>query len=118
MECYSSDGSLSVDNLYDATKDKVWRAVRFTRNEQVADLLTTAAVYLEEERFDKLRIIVSSVLVRPKTKYTQADFGSFWKKPGKYDPASIRFLIACIPEDIDGTIKKWYDVVEKTEVPV
>ncbi|MBA2283934.1 MAG: hypothetical protein H0W02_00475 [Ktedonobacteraceae bacterium] len=47
-----------------------------------------------------------------------ADFGSFRKTPGKYDPATIRFLIACIPDTTDVIIKAWYDVVEKTEVPV
>ncbi len=107
-----------LDNLDEATKDKVWRAMRFTKDEDTADLLTVAATFLEEKQLDKLRIIISSVLIRPKTKYTQADFGSFRKKPDKYDPATIRFLIACIPDGTDVIIKKWYDVVEKTEVPV
>lgn len=120
----SADESLSkqlryhLDNLDEATKDKVWRAMRFTRDQDIADLLTLAALYIEEKRFDMLRIIVSSVLVRPKAKYTQADFGSFRKNPNKYDPAFIRFLVACIPEGADDTIRKWYNVVEKMEVPV
>src|SRR5258708_14814175 len=117
-ECLSKQHRHHLDNLDEATKDKVWRAVRFTRDQDIADLLTTAVLYLEEKRFDMLRIIVNSVLVRPKAKYTQADFGSFRKKPNKYDPASIRFLVACIPEDTDDTIRKWYDVVEKMKVLV
>ncbi len=107
-----------LDNLNEATKDKVWRAMRFTKDEDTADLLTIAAAFLEENQLDRLRIIISSVLIRPKAKYTQADFGSFRKTPGKYEPATIRFLIACIPDATDVIIKAWYDVVEKTEVPV
>lgn len=118
-DCLSKQHRHHLDNLLeDATKEKVWRAMRFTRDDDIADLLSIAATYLEEKQLDKLRIISSSVLIRPKTKYTLADFGSFRKKPNKYDPASIRFLIACIPSDIDDIINKWYDVVEKTEVPV
>ncbi|TMC15726.1 MAG: DUF1837 domain-containing protein [Chloroflexi bacterium] len=107
-----------LDNLDEATKDKVWRAMKFTKDQDTADLLTRAAICLEEKQLGKLRIIISSVLIRPKTKYTQADFGSFRKKPSKYDPATIRFLVACIPADTDVIINKWYDVVEKTEAPL
>lgn len=117
-DCLSKQHRHHLDNLDKATKDKVWRAMRFTRDQNIANLLSVTAVYLEEKRLDKLRIIVNSILIRPKTKYTQADFGSFLKQPNKYNPASIRFLIACVPEEIDVIIKKWYDVVEKTEVRV
>jgi len=107
-----------LDNLDEATKDKVWRAAKLTRDDDTAALLEAAAAILEEKRLDQLRIIISCVLIRPRTKYTQADFGSFRKEPKKYDPAAIRFLLACIPDNTDVIIKQWYDVVEKTEVPV
>jgi len=117
-DCLSKQHRYHLNNLDDATKDKVWRVANKTRDEEVADLLTIAALYLEAKRLDKLRIIICNVLVRPKKKYTKADFGSFFVKPDQYDPAAIRFLIACIPDNVDATITQWYDVIQNTEIPV
>jgi hypothetical protein len=116
-ECLSRQHHSHMDNLKKETKDKVWRAVSKTRNQGIADLLATAAVRLEENRFDEVRIIVCSVLVRPKAKHKLTDFGSFRANPARYSPAIIRFLVACIPGDVDDIIKNWHNILQKkTEV--
>jgi hypothetical protein len=115
-ECLSRQHSGHLTNLYTKTKEKVWRAVRGARDVKTVTLLSTAAVYLEENILTGLRVIVCCVLVRPKEKYKRTDFGSFRSNPDQYSPAHIRFLIACIPDDVDAIIRKWHDIVEKTEV--
>ncbi len=117
-DCLSKQHIYHLENLYEETKYKVWRVANKTRNEQISDLLTAAAICLEEKRLDKLRIVACSVLVRPKTKYRQSDFGSFKTQTDQFHPAIIRFLIACIPDDIDDIIKQWYDVIQDLEVSV
>jgi hypothetical protein len=104
-----------IEMLYEKTKKKVWKAVRDTRDEYVATLLEDAAMKLENRRLDKLRVIACCVLVRPVEIYQRTDFGSFRTDPTYYDPAIVRFLIACVPDDIDATINKWYSVIQGTE---
>jgi hypothetical protein len=70
----------------------------------------------QEQRWDLLRFIVCSVLIRPKSIHKITDFGSFKKKPEQYSPAKVRFLVACIPDLTDVIINKWYSIVQKSEV--
>ncbi|GCE25557.1 hypothetical protein KDA_10410 [Dictyobacter alpinus] len=115
-DCLSKQHRYHLEHLAEATKDKIWRTALRTRDEEVAELLMAAAIYLEENQFDKLRIVVCNVLVRPKSKYTKADFGSFRAQPVQYGPADIRFLIACVPNNVDVIVKEWYDVIQNIEV--
>lgn len=39
-DCLGKQHRYHLDNLEEATKDKVWRAMRFTRDENIADLLS------------------------------------------------------------------------------
>lgn len=117
-ECLSRQQHYHLEHLHEETKDKVWRVANRVRDERIAELLDTAVTCLEENRLDRLLIIICNVLVRPKTKYKQADFGSFRANPAQYNPAVIRFLIACIPDDVDVIIQKWYGIVQNTEVSV
>ncbi|GCE17656.1 hypothetical protein [Dictyobacter kobayashii] len=114
-DCLSKQHRYHLAHLAEATKDKIWRAALRTRDEDVAELLMAAAIYLEEQELDKLRIVVCNVLIRPKSKYTKADFGSFRTQPVQYDPADIRFLIACVPDNVDVIIKEWYDVIQNID---
>lgn len=118
-ECLSKQHQHHLGKLNNDTKDKVWRVVQKTRDQETADLLTTAALCLEENRLDRLRIIACSILIRPQAKHKLTDFGSFKANPSQYSPAIIRFLVACIPDDVNVIIRKWYDIVQKkTEVSV
>jgi hypothetical protein len=117
-ECLSRQHRHHLTNLYEETKNKVCRAANRARDERIAELLTAAVICLAENRLDRLRIIICNLLVRPKAKYKKTDFGSFRTNPGQYSPAAIRFLIACIPDDVDAIIRKWYDVVQTVEVSV
>ncbi len=80
-ECLSKQHRNHLTNLFEETKNKVWRAACRARDESVADLLVTAVACLEENRLDRLRIIVCNVLVRPEAKHKQTDFGSFKTNP-------------------------------------
>ncbi|GCE12037.1 hypothetical protein [Tengunoibacter tsumagoiensis] len=115
-DCLSKQHRHHLDAMSHATKEKIWRAYRFTKDERIGDLLAEAATYIEEQQIEKLRIVSCNVLIRPKTKYTEADFGSFRQTPADYLPADIRFLIACVPDDLNTLIKDWYSIVEKTGV--
>jgi hypothetical protein len=115
-DCLSRQQQHHLAQLYEETKNKVWRAASRVRDERIAELLDTAVLYLEENKLERLRIVSCNVLVRPGTKYKRTDFGSFRADPTQYGPAVIRFLIACIPENVDAIIRKWYDVVQNTEV--
>lgn len=92
-ECLSRQHRCHMDNLIKTTKDKVWRAYNKTRSQEIAALLATAAVRLEENSFDEIRVIICSLLVRPKAKHKLTDFGSFRKNPAYYSPAIIRFRL-------------------------
>jgi hypothetical protein len=105
-----------MDKLKEDTADKVERLAGKVRDAEIAGLLDAAVLYLLDRKLDKVRIVACSVLVRPESMYTKKDFGSFKANPGYYDPAQIRFLIACIPDELDDIIRRWYDVVQQTEV--
>ena len=118
-DCLSKQHQYHLENLNEKTKNKVWRTVQKTRDSKIATLLTAAALCLEENKLDRLHIIVCNVLARPKAMHRQSDFGSFKRDPARYNPAAIRFLIACIPDDVNVIISKWYGLVQKkTEVSV
>jgi hypothetical protein len=114
-DCLRKQHQYHLANLGEATKDKIWRAANHARDEAIADLLTTAAIYLEMGMLEKIHVIICSLLVRPKSKYTPDDFGSFRNQPTLYTPASIRFIVACIPDNVDVIVKKWYDMIQYTE---
>ena len=101
-----------------ATAKKIWDMSRRSPDSSAQALLFTAALYLEENRWDKLRLIACCVLVRPRCKYTKADFGSFQQCPDDYKPALIRFLVVCIPDDVEKVVQNWYATIKRTEVPV
>jgi len=101
-----------------ATAKKIWDMSRRSPDPSAQALLFTAALYLEEKQWDKLRLIACCVLVRPRCKYTKADFGSFQQCPDDYKPALIRFLVVCIPDDVEKMVQNWYAIIKRPEVPV
>lgn len=116
-DCLRKQHQYHLENLDRATKDKIWRAANHARDEHIAELLTTVAIYLEEGMHEKIHVILCNVLIRPKHKYTPDDFGSFRDQHTQFAPASIRFIIACIPDNVDVIIKEWYDKIQHTEGP-
>ncbi len=101
-----------------ATAKKIWDMSRRSPDYSAQTLLFTAALYLQDNQLDKLRLIACCVLVRPHCKYTKADFGSFQQCPDDYKPALIRFLVVCIPDDVEKVVQNWYATIKRTEVPV
>lgn len=94
------------------TAAKIWNLARHVLDVRLRDLYFLAAFYLEEQRWEQLKIVACCVLVRPCEKYQQLDYGSFRAKPSNFAPADIRFLIICLPGDIDSIITGWYENVQ------
>lgn len=107
-----------LGHLHDlkVTVDKIWDTSRRCLDISVRELLFTAALYLEKQRWDKLCLVACCVLVRPHCRYTEADFGSFQQQSDDYKPALIRFLVMCIPDDVETVVQNWYSIVKRTEV--
>lgn len=107
-----------VSKLYEDTRAKVRRHARLTRDPNAESMLDAVVQCLEAKRLDLLRIVVCNILVRPTARYKTTDFGSFRKMPVIYQPASIRFLIPCIPDNVDVIIDKWRSLLQTMEVSV
>jgi hypothetical protein len=98
------------------TARKLWNTSRHVEDADLRDLYFAAAMLVEEGRFDKLKIVGCSFLVRSKEVCTHKDFGSFKNKPVDYSPAHIRFLIVRLPEAVEAIVGRWHDLVKNTEV--
>ncbi|HEY4453179.1 MAG TPA: hypothetical protein VGN81_02605 [Pseudonocardiaceae bacterium] len=85
----------------DATADKVWAASRRCADQQTQQLLRIAAELFRRRIDDKIRIVASSLLVRPSTARTPQDFGSFHRASADFQPAHIRFLLVRLADDVD-----------------
>lgn len=110
-ECLRNQHLEHIKNRKTSTREKIIDLSRRTDNKEFSQNLSWIGFFLEEENWDMLQMIVCSVLIRPKDKYTKKDFGSFWKRPDEYKPALIRFLIVCIPEDVDIVLEMWNKVI-------
>jgi hypothetical protein len=72
------------------------------------DLLFAAALYFEQEAWDKMDLVCSCFLVRSSKVHRTTDFGTFQTSIGDYIPAKIRFIVMCLPKPIDETVKLWH----------
>jgi hypothetical protein len=89
------------------TADKLWHMSRLCRNLDIQRLAHAALLYLEKKKWDKVRVVAFSLLVRPQDKHTAKDFGSFQSSPQKYAPAKVRFTAFCVPDEIEALADKW-----------
>lgn len=105
-----------MQDLYDKTSNKVWDLGHRATDTSIRDLFFTAGYLLDEKRLDKLNIIAACVLIRPRTSYSAKDYGSFRRSPRDYAPASVRFFVICVPDDITTTIENWYKIVQDPQI--
>lgn len=93
-----------------ATKAKIWDIAR-KADSTLRGLYWRAALYFQNNDWDKLRLVTCCGLVRPRDKYQAQDFGSFAGAPGDYSPSDVRFLIFCVPgDDIDPTVTAFHSL--------
>jgi hypothetical protein len=95
------------------TIDKLLDCMRRSPTDAERNNLLAAALYLENELWEQLDLVSCCVLVRPKERHTEADFGSFRSSPSDYDPARVRFLVWKLPGDMESILTAWADAVEK-----
>jgi len=93
---------------HDETCRKVWDVSRRALKQDVRNLLFTAALYLQDRRWDKLDLVCCCFLVRSTDVYQPSDFGSFRSSPSDYSPSLIRFLIMRIPGRVNEAVNSWY----------
>lgn len=94
-----------------ATRAKLWNQSRQIPDLALRNLFFAAALILDEVGWKGLRLVSCCVLVRPRDVYTSADFGSFRKNPTDFAPAGIRFLVLCVPGNIDGVVQSWFNSI-------
>lgn len=116
-----SDDCLSAQHVghlseREHTAKKLWNTSRHVTDLELREMYMTAAIMLEEDKLDGMKIVGCSVLVRPEKHYTVKDFGSFKKSPARYKPANVRFLIIRLADGIEDVVQKWYSIVQKLEV--
>lgn len=94
------------------TINKIWECGRQSRDQKLQSLYFSAALYLENGLYDKVGLVACCVLVRPKSKHSPGDFGSFAKSPDDFAPGNVRFIIFCLPNTIDEVLKSWKEAIE------
>jgi hypothetical protein len=110
----SNDDSLRKQHLahlntIEKTKKKVWDVARKALDPALRAVYLRAALLLQHEEWDKLRLIVCCGLIRPKNKYNEADFGTFRISPEDYVPGHVRFLVFCVPgSEIDPIVTNFH----------
>ena len=95
-------------NNHSETCRKIWDISRRALDQGVRDLLFAAALYFEDERWDRVDLVCCCFLVRSSKVYQPSDFGTFRTSPNDYSPAFIRFLVMRIPGSIKDTVDTWY----------
>lgn len=94
------------------TVKKLYNVCRQSRKPEIQRLFIRAAFCLEDGRRDDVCLVACCLLVRPQSKYAETDFGTFKNSPQDFAPANVRFLVVCIPEDVETVITKWYDQLQ------
>lgn len=115
-DCLRNQHLGHLTNLVETT-DKVWMAAQRSRDGETRDALFKAALLLEANHSEGLRIIAASVLVRSAAHCQDADFGTFRSSPEDYTPAVVRFLIFRTPEDVESTVRAWAEALPDAETP-
>lgn len=113
----ASDDSLRNQHIehiqhLEKTVKKLYNTCRHSRKPEVQKLFIRAAICLEDGKMDQICLVACCLLVRPQAKYAETDFGTFRNSPVDFDPAKVRFLVVCIPENVDTVITKWYDQLQ------
>lgn len=110
-DCLRAQHTAHLTNLQ-MTANKIWNMARHVIDVRLRALYFLAASYLENRLWEKLHVVVCCVLVRPRQKYTKADYGSFRNNPTNYAPADVRFLVICLPEDVEPVLANWFTRVQ------
>jgi hypothetical protein len=98
-----------------ATARKVHDAGRRCKQANILSLMWAAAAILEDGIDRRVRLVAASLLVRPRSCATNADFGSFLVKPADFDPAEVRFLTVRLASDIESAVREFHRLATQDE---
>lgn len=93
------------------TSKKVFDSGRRATDKAVRDLFLQAYAYLSSGNLSRIKIVVSSILVRPEKKHKETDFGSFKSNPGQFTPAVVRFWAVRVHANIDAVVQEWRQAI-------
>jgi hypothetical protein len=93
------------------TVSKLYDCCRRIRDTTLQTQYLAAALYIQEKKWDRVGVICCCILVRPRAKHSQGDFGTFRNQPNDYSPAAIRFIIITLPDDIEQVLSAWSTAV-------
>ena len=97
------------------TSKKIWDVARRIRDNSVAEQFFAAAMYWDLEMWTKLKVVCYGVLIRPKDKYNDDDFGSLKSNPGIVTPGTVRFIIVCFDGDIEEVVSEFHTLAKAEE---
>jgi hypothetical protein len=97
------------------TANKLLDWARRIPDPELQERFFRAALLLERDMWDRLRVVACCVLVRPAERFAKGDYGTFYSDAVDFAPADVRFLTVCLPERVEPTVQTWYDAVGSTE---
>lgn len=100
---------------HEETSRKIWDITRRVSDHIVWELFVSAALYWDCRMWSNLGIICCGVLIRPRDKYSEKDFGILKENPEFVDPAKMRFIIVCIDDDLEKTVSEFYRLAKTVE---
>ncbi len=110
-DCLKNQQLMHIEQLFNATKRKIQHCAKLVRDRQRSAQLDLVSALLEFGFVDDLKVVSCCVLVRPASLHRSQDFGSFYTNPDQFQPATVRFLIPCLPHPINDIINEWDDVI-------
>lgn len=100
-----------VADLAGATALKVFDAARRARDPHTRNLMTAAALFLQEAEFNRIALVLVCFLVRPADRTSEEDVGSFGDNVASLAPGRVRFIIATVAGRIDVVVNDWSDCI-------
>ncbi|MBS4010029.1 MAG: hypothetical protein KGZ72_04655 [Roseovarius sp.] len=94
--CLDAQTRAIIGNAQRILAELVW--ARKHASPETQDLVTQAIIL---HGLGELRLSASPVLLRPRSALGADDFGCFRADAGRYDPATVRFIVVVIEEELD-----------------
>jgi hypothetical protein len=97
------------------TSKKIWDVARHIRDNTIAQQFFTAAIYWDDEMWTEMDVVCCGVLVRPKEKCNENDFGLLRATPDIVAPGTVRFIIVCFDEDLEEVVSTFHSLAKQEE---
>lgn len=96
---------------HEETSRKIWNTAKLCNDSAIRNDLFAVALRWDERAWDKITVVCCAILIRPRARYTERDFGRLRDNPNALGHARIRFLILCIPNDVGNIIESFHRII-------